>query len=195
MEIDGVGEQKSNLPIGDYFIDCLGNAVGMIIEAEMSQKHGSRQQECCRVGLIFALDVETDVSTSWFENGHITTHVATRDDTRSTNKSRSNVGKDTTVEIGHNHNVELLRSGDSLHGSVVDDHVIDFQCWIILANLLDRISEKTVCEFHDVGLVDAGDLLSVVCESERKGKLGDAFGLGSSDDFEGFDHARDRLVL
>lgn len=167
----------------------------MVIETKVSQQHGARKQQSGWVSLVLALDIKTDMSASGFEDSDITTHVAARDNTRPTDQSSSNVGKDTTVKVGHDHDVELLRPGDSLHRSVVDDHVVDFQGRVVLTDLLDRISEETICEFHNVGLVNAGDLLSVVGEGERKGELGDTFRLGPGDDLQRLDDTVDRLML
>ena len=44
--------------------------------------------------------------------------VTSRDDTGSTDKGGTNVGNDGTVEVGHDHNVELLGLSDQLHGAV-----------------------------------------------------------------------------
>lgn len=57
----------------------------MIIEAKMSKQHGARQQKSSGVSLILALDVETDVSAAWFEDCYVTAHVATRNNTGTTN--------------------------------------------------------------------------------------------------------------
>ncbi len=68
--------------------------------------------------------------------------------------------------LGAYHNVELLRPADTLHGGIVNDHVVDFECGVVLAYFLDGVAEQTVGELHDVGLVYAGDLFAIVCQSE-----------------------------
>lgn len=45
-------------------------------------------------------------------------NVAPWDDARSTNEGGANVGNDGTIEVGHDHNVKLLRLGDQLHGAI-----------------------------------------------------------------------------
>lgn len=167
----------------------------MIVETEVSEQHGAGKEEGGRVGLIFALDIETDVSASRLKDSNLAAHVAAWDDTRSTNQSGGNVGKNTTVKVGHDHNVELLRAGHSLHGSIVNDHVIDLEGRIVLSHSLDSVSEQTIGELHDVGLVNAGHLLTVVCEGEREGELGNTFRLGPGDNLQGFHDARHRLMF
>lgn len=75
-----------------------------------------------------------------------------------------------------------------MHASVVHNHVVCRDAWVVLTDTLDGVAEKTVCKLHDVGLVDAGDLLAVVGERERVGEFGDAFRLCAGDDLERLDH-------
>jgi len=89
----------------------------------------------------------------------------------------------------------LLRSRNTLHRSVVNNHVVGLQCGVFLGNGIEGVSEKAIGQLHDVGLVDAGDLLAVVCESEAEGELGDTLRLCAGDDFERLDDTWDRLVL
>lgn len=167
----------------------------MVVETNVSQEHAGGEDESGRVGLVLALDVETDVSASGLEDGDITTHVASGNDTGTTDETSSNVGENTSVQVGHDHDVELLGSGDTLHRGVVDNHVVGLDGGEFLTDLLDGVAEKTVGQLHDVGLVNAGDLLAVVGESKSVGELGNALRLCAGDDLERLDDAIDRLVL
>ena len=167
----------------------------MVVETDVAQHHGGGQDQSSGVSLVLALDVETDVTASGLEHGNVAAHVASRDDTGATDKTSTDVGQDTSVQVGHNHNVKLLRTRDALHGGVVDDHVVGLKGRVVLANLLDGVAEETVGQLHDVGLVDAGDLLAVVGEREGESELGDALRLLAGDDLERLDDAVDRLVL
>ena len=115
-----------------------------------------------------------------------TSNVATRDDTRSTDKSSTNVGNNGTVKVRHDHDVKLCWASDQLHGAtffriscqsisvrsgidrkqmarvrVVDDHVVVLNArrLVFLSNFTEGVEEKTVTELHDVGLVDASNFL------------------------------------
>lgn len=202
---DGLGELvggggaahvgSADLTLGDNSVGGLRDAVSMLIETEVSQQHAARQEHSSGVSLVLALDVKTDVTATGLENSDLAAHVAARDDTRATNKSGTNVGQDTTVKVRHDHDVELLRSRNSLHGGVVDNHVVDLEGGVVLGDLVEGAAEKTIGKLHDVGLVNAGDLGSAIGESEREGKLGDTLGLGAGDDLEGLDDTVDALVL
>lgn len=185
----------ADLALSDNSVGGLGDAVSMLIEAEVSQQHAAGQEHSSGVRLVLALDVKTDVTATRLENSDLTAHVATRDDTRATNKSGTNVGQDTTVKVRHDHNIELLGTRDSLHGGVVDNHVVDLEGRVVLGDLVEGAAEKTVGKLHDVGLVNASNLGSAVGESEREGELGDTLRLGAGDDLEGLNDTVDALVL
>lgn len=167
----------------------------MVVKTNVSQEHAAGKNEGGGVGLVLALDVETDVSASRLEDGDVTAHVATGYDTGTTDETGTDVGKDTSVKVGHDEHVELLRAADALHGGVVDNHVVGLDAGVVLTDTLDGVAEQTVGKLHDVGLVDTGNLLPVVCESEREGELGNALGLCASDDLERLNDTLDRLVL
>ena len=60
-----------------------------------------------------------------------------------------NIGNNVTVQIGHDHNIELLRTRDKLHSSVVNNHVIDFNIVvsILLGEITTSTQEKTISQF------------------------------------------------
>lgn len=161
----------------------------------MSQHHGGGEEDGSWVGLVLSLDIKTDVTASWLENGVLTAHVATWDETWPTNESGSNVGKDGSVQVGHHKDIELLWLANSLHGGVVDNEIVDLEGWVVLGDLVEGLTEKTISQLHDVGLVDAGNLLAVVGLCESESKLGDSLGLHLGDNLEGLDDTWNRLVL
>lgn len=186
---------SDNLPVSNDLVDRLRDAVGVVIKTNVAQHHGGGQDQSSRVGLVLALDVETDVTATGLEDGDVAAHVAARDDTGATDKSSTNVGQDTSVQVWHHHNIELLWPRDALHGGVVDNHVVGLEGGVVLADPLDGVAEQTIGKLHDVGLVDAGDLLAVVGKGKGKGELGNALRLLTGDDLERLDDARDGLVL
>lgn len=101
---------SADLAVGNDAVDGLGDAVGVVVEAKMAEKHAARQNQSSRVGLVLTLNVETDVTAARLENGNLTAHIAAGDDTRTTDESGTNVGQDTTVQVRHDHDVKLLRA-------------------------------------------------------------------------------------
>jgi hypothetical protein len=59
------------------------------------------------------------------------------------------VGDNVTVQVGHNHNIELLRTRNKLHSSVINDHIIDFEVVmsIFLCDITTSTQEKTISQF------------------------------------------------
>ena len=167
----------------------------MVIKTKVTQEHRARQDHGTGVGLVLALDIETDVTATRLEDSNVTTHVATGDQTGSTNERSTDVGKDTSVEVRHDHNVELLGTGNSLHGGVVHNHVVHLQGGVVLSDLMECAAEETVGKLHDIGLVDTGNLLAVVGQGEAECELGDTLGLGTGNNLQGLDNTLDGLVL
>ena len=181
--------------LGDNVVDGLGDAVGVVVETKVTQHHAAGEDESGGVGLVLALDVKTDVTAAGLEDGDLTAHVAAGNNTGATDETGADVGENATVKVGHDHDVELLGTADTLHAGVVDNHVVGLDGGVLLTDLLDGVAEETVGKLHDVGLVDAGDLAAVVGQGKGEGELGDALGLGAGDDLERLDDAGDGLVL
>ena len=186
---------RASLASRDHIVHSLADPVCVLIETQVSQHHASTEQQRSRVRLVFALDVKTDVSAAGLEHGDFTTHVAAGDDTGSADETGTDVGENTTVEVGRDHDVELLGAGYTLHAGVVHNHVVGDDTGVVLPDALDSVAEKTVGKLHDVGLVDNGDLLAVVGEGERVGELGDTFRLCAGDDLERLDDTVDGGVF
>lgn len=167
----------------------------MVVETEVSEEHAAGQDHGSGVGLVLALDIETDVTAARLEDSDLATHAAAGNDTRATNESGTNIGQNATVKVRHDHDIELLGSGHSLHGGVVDNHVVDLEGRVVLGDVVEGAAEETVGQLHDVGLVDAGDLLAAVGEGKAEGELGNALRLGAGDDLERLNHTRHALVL
>ena len=101
----------------------------------MPQHHGCAENHGSGVGTVSTHDVACNVSASRFEQsvflrgnehtnegGDKQTHpsdVTSGDDSRSTNESGANVRDDSTVQVGHDHDVELARLSDQLHGTAI----------------------------------------------------------------------------
>lgn len=98
-----------NLLVTNDLVDRLRDAVGMVVKTNVSQHHGSGQDQSSGVSLLLALDVETDVTASGLEQSDIAAHVAAGNNTRATDEASTDVGENTSVQVGHDHDVELLR--------------------------------------------------------------------------------------
>lgn len=183
------------LPFADNIVDRLGDTVGVVIQTKVAEEHGAGKDHGAGVSLVLALDVQADVTATRLEDGNITTHVAARDDTGTTNEGGTDVGQNATVQVRHDQHIELLGTRDSLHGGVVDNHIVGLKGRVVLGNLVESAAEQTVGKLHDVGLVNTSDLLAVVGQSEAESELGNALGLGASDNLQGLDNTLHGLVL
>ncbi len=64
--------------------------------------------------------------------------------TGSSHNAGSDILNDGSVEIGHHHNVELLRSADHLHAAVVDNHRLKFDARVELRDVGTDLEEETI---------------------------------------------------
>ena len=172
------------LPVRYNIINCLRDFSGVVVEAKMSQHHSSGEDQRSRIGLVTSLNIQTNVSASRLKDCIFPSHVATGNDPRTAHKSSTNVGKDRSVQVGHNKDIELLRSGNSLHGRIIDDQVVNFQLRVSLSNFVESVTEQPICQLHNIGFMDTGDLLSLVGSSEGESEFADAFRLHSCDNLE-----------
>lgn len=60
---------------------------------------------------------------------------------------------------------------------------------------MESFSEEAVAQLHNIGLVNASNLLTTICFSERERKPGNALRLHASDNLEGLYNTGDGLVL
>ncbi|EEQ41305.1 conserved hypothetical protein [Clavispora lusitaniae ATCC 42720] len=198
-ELGGGSSTTNVLGSGGTFsndiVSGLGDLVGVLVQAQVSQHHGGRQNHSGWVGGVLALDVQTNVSATWLENGVFSTEVGTWNQTWTTNQGSTNVGKNRTVQVWSHQNVKSLRLGNGLHRSIVDNQVVDFDAWVVSADVLDGLSEQTVTQLHDVGLVDGSNQLSVVLLGKVKGELGNSLRLESGHDLQGLNDTWNRSVL
>lgn len=167
----------------------------MLIQSQMPQQHRTTEHQGRRVRLVLPLDIETHVPTPGFKDSHVAAHVAAGDDARPAHESSADVGEDAPVEIGHDHDVELLWFGHTLHRRIIHNHVVGLQGGEVSRDRIERVAKQSVSELHDVGLVNTSDFVAVIGEGEGEGELGDALAFRARDDLERLHHAADGLVF
>ena len=82
----------------------------------MPEHHRRTQDHRGRVSLVGAHDVLGNVAATRLEESVLPADVATRHDTRAADQGSTDVGDDRTVQVRHDHNVELRWSRNELHG-------------------------------------------------------------------------------
>ena len=82
-----------------------------------------------------------------------------------------------------------------LHGSVVNNHVLKLDLWVVLGNLLTAAQKETVAKFHDIGFVNGSNLLAAVLGCVIESKLGNSPRFFGGDNLKTLNHSRHRLVF
>lgn len=65
----------------------------------------------------------------------------------STDQTTDDVGHDGAVQVSHDHHVELVRVGDQLHATIVDDHVVGLDLRVLLAHFSGNLQEQAIRQF------------------------------------------------
>lgn len=188
---------RADLAVSDHAVHASGNLVCVVVETEVTEHHRGTEDHGRWVGLVRAHNVHSGVTAAGLVEGVLAADVGTRNDAWATDQRGANVGHNVTVQVGRHHDVKLVRAADQLHRRIVDDHVIglDAGALVLLGDATERVEEQTITELHNVGLVDAGDLLAVVLEGEVERETGDALGLVARHDLERLDNAGRGAVL
>lgn len=198
-ELGGTGAATKILSLegtsGNDIVGGLRDSVSVGIKTKVTKHHGGRKDHGSGVSLVSALNVKTDVSAAGLEKSVLTAKIDTGDKTGATNKGSTNVTKNGTVKVRGDENIKLLGSGNSLHGGIIDNHVGVSNTRVVLTNLSNGGTEKTISKLHNVGLVNSSDLLSVVLKGKVVGEAGNALRLVLGDNLEGLNNAGDGLVL
>mmetsp|Transcript_74219 Transcript_74219/g.86110 ORF Transcript_74219/g.86110 Transcript_74219/m.86110 type:complete len:207 (-) Transcript_74219:339-959(-) len=122
------------------------------------------------------------MSGSLFEDIVLLSDVNSRSDSRTTSDTSSDVSNNTTVQVWHDHDIELPRVFHHLHAGIIDNELVVLDLWVFLGNFSGALQEQTVAFFHNVGFVDCSDFLSSRKESELKSILSNSERVCSSDD-------------
>ncbi len=95
------------------------------------------------------------------------------------------VADDVAVQVRQDEDVVQLRLLDELHAHVVDDAVLEGDTTLVVRR--DRptaLEEEPVGQFHDVGLVDRGDRVTVVRDGVVEREARDPLRGGPGDDLD-----------
>lgn len=202
---------SANFSVFDNSFDSLTKRVAPGVQMKMVEHVGGAQDHSRWVGDRTSHGFLEGVTASRLEDDKVTSNRLSWHDSGSSDKSEtwkmwyfwcssvcspsSQVVNDVSVEVWHDHHVELLWLRDKLHASVVNDHGLKLDLWVLLGDVLAGAEEKSVSKLHDVGLVHSGDLLSSSLSGVVKSELGNTLSFSSRGNLEALNDTRNKLVL
>ena len=98
---------------------------------------------------------------------------------RSASVTSRNVIDDIAIEVGHDHDVELVRIGDELHAAIVDDHGFELDVGIVSGDVFAALEKLPVSQFHDVGFVHGRHFFAPIPHGVVEGEFSDPLALSS----------------
>lgn len=85
---------------------------------------------------------------------YVITIIFARQKTSTADNAANYVRYNCAVQIGHVHHLELMRIRYQLHATIIDNHVVVLDIWIVFGHATRRLQEQAVADLHNVGLVD-----------------------------------------
>merc|ERR1712117_834929 len=126
----------------------------MVFVTKMIQKVSTRIQHSTGVGNILTSQVSASVSGGWLKDGIPGANIDTRDDTRTTNEATHQVTDNGTVQVGQHHHIKLPGIGHKLHATVVNNHRLMLNVWIIFGNLFAHFKKHSISHLHNISFMD-----------------------------------------
>lgn len=153
----------------------------MLVETHVLKHHNATQKESSRVGHALASNVRGR-TVDGLENGGRRANVTGRGKTETTDQASAHVGKNVTVQVGHDKDLVVVRSGvgGDVQAAVVQQLSAELDVGEVLGNVTGKVEEKTIGHLLDGSLVDDADLLLVdrasVLEGVAQHTLGSLLG-------------------
>jgi hypothetical protein len=189
-------EKRTYLALGKNVKDGLLDSVGLGVETHVLQHHDGGEEESGGVGKALAGNVGSG-TVDGLEDGALVTNVARGGQTETTDQTGAHVGKNVTVQVGHNQDLVVVRGGvgDDLEAGVVEELGVELDIGVLLGHLAGGVEEEAVGHLHDGGLVDGADLVLADLLGVLKGVAEDALGSLAGDELDGLDNTVDNDVL
>mmetsp|Transcript_7904 Transcript_7904/g.15879 ORF Transcript_7904/g.15879 Transcript_7904/m.15879 type:complete len:369 (-) Transcript_7904:102-1208(-) len=183
------------LPSGNRSQRRLFNSISMFGQIQMTKHHHTRQQQRCGIRSILAHKIWSSTMDCLHESQPVCPNVSTWRQSQSTNKPRTQIRDNITVQVWHHHHVELGRARNQLHARVVHNHLLILDSWVLLRNLLATFNKKTIRLLHNICLVHSSDLLTSIGHSILECKLGHSVTRLFGNHLERLHNSRHHLML
>lgn len=179
--------------------DLQGGAldlVGEAVQAHVTEHLNGGEEEGRGVGLVLASDIGSG-TVDGLEDRGIATNVTGGSKTETTDETSAHIGKNITVQVGHDHDGIGKDTGvlDDLQAGAVQKQVVELDLGELAGNLLARGQEETIRQLHDVSLVDGSDTVAASILGVVEGVAGAAVGSILGDQLDGLDNTVNDLVL
>lgn len=162
----------------------LENEVSIPTQLHALQEVDSTQNQSSWIGQVLVGNITPTVSAGLIEEQKFVSHTRSRTHSSPSHQSRPNTTHNTPVQVGHHHDVELLRVAHHLHRTVVNDHFVVFEAWVFFGHFSRGLEEYSVNQLHDVRLVHRRHLLPAGQFGMFKGIVGYSQGVFFGDYFD-----------
>lgn len=185
-----------HLALGERVEDSLLDAVGVGVERHVPKHHDGAEEQSGGVGKALAGDIRGG-TVDGLEDGALVTDVAGGGQTKTTDETSAHVGKNVTVEVGHDQDLVVVwvGVGGHLEAGVVEELLVELDTGELLGDLTSGLEEETVGKLHDGSLVNDADLLAANRLGVLEGEAQDALAGLAGDQLDALDNTVDDNVL
>ena len=168
----------------------------MLAKAHVLKHHDTAQKQSSGVSKTLAGNVGGRAVNS-LEDGALVTDVTGGSETETTDQTGAHIGQNVTVQVRHDKNLVVVRSGvsDDLEARVVQQLCVEFNIRELLGNITGEVQEETIGHLHDGSLVHDADLLLVDGTSVLESKAQDSLRGLLGDELDALHNAIDDDVL
>jgi len=132
-----------------------------------------------------------------FKDTTLVADVAGWGQAQTADQTGAHVGQNVAVQVGHDEDLVVVRErvGHHLQAGVVEELGVEFNVWVLFAQLAGGVQEQTVRHLHDGCLVHGANLLAADVLGVLEGEAEDALGGFAGDELDRLDDAVDHDVL
>lgn len=187
---------SKSLALGKGGESRLLDAVGVLVQAHVSQHHHGAEEESSGVGKTLAGNIRGG-TVDGLEDGALVANVAGGGQPETANETGAHVGENVTVQVGHDEDLIVVGDGVGSHleAGVVEELGVELDIGELLGDVVGALEEKTVGHLHDGGLVDDTDLLAADGAGMLKGEPEDALARLAGDELDALDDTIHHNVL
>ena len=135
---------------------CIFNMRCTFHKAQVTQHSNAAQQQRSGVGNVFTRNIRSSAMHG-FENADMVADVGAGCKTQATHQTSAKIADDIALQVGKHHHIKAVGAGYEFHAEVIYNYIVGLQIGVFFSHFVKHFQEEAVGNFHDIGLVTAGN--------------------------------------
>lgn len=102
--------RSTDLVIDNCLVNGIGDTVSVRLQVQVVQQVNTGVKHRNRIGQVLSSNGSSRITSAWLEHGVMVSVIPSGQQSSSTNNATDHVGHNRTVQVGHDHHVELFGS-------------------------------------------------------------------------------------